>query len=244
MKTQLVKTPYGQICVYEKDDCISATIKSGVFWDGPLLLPFYDKYAKKGETAIDIGSFCGISAVYLAQTCKAVIAVEPIHHHLVDATLAANGLTNRQVVLLRGAAYDEACWFLPAPDEWQGQKVAGVAPDEIDNPGGVALHRATTLEAQQVECIQGVVLDKWIEEGEKVCLIKSDAQGCDLRALKGLSKTIARDRPAILFEFEERLAELHGDSWATYEAFFRAMDYELEEQGACGYVNNFIGLPR
>jgi FkbM family methyltransferase len=242
VKTQIVDTPFGKICVYQKDDCISATIKGGVFWDGPLLLPFYEKYAKKDGVAIDIGSFCGNSAVVLAKTCKHVVAVEPLHWELCEATFAANRLKN--VTLLRGAAYDEACWLLPAPDREQGQTVEGVSPDAIDNPGGVALMRATTVEAREVECVQAFVLDKWIDEEEKVCLIKSDAQGCDLRALRGLRKTIEKWRPAVLFEYEAHLAEMHGDTWGAHQRFFEELGYVLEEQDKIGYAHNFVAVSK
>jgi FkbM family methyltransferase len=238
----VVDTPYGKVACYKKDDCISATIKGGTFWDGPLLLPFYDKFAKQGEVAIDIGSFNGISALYLSSRCKHVIAVEPVHWLLVEETFSANKLRN--VTLLRGAAYHQACWMLPAPDEMQGQKVNGVKPEEIDNPGGVALQRATAVESKEVECIQAVVLDKWLDPDERVCLVKSDAQGCDLRALQGMRQTIERCRPAILFEFEEGLAKIQGDRWGDYQAFFEELDYGLEEQDKIGYARNYVAVPR
>ena len=60
-----------------------------------------------------------------------------------------------------------------------------------------------------------------------VALIKIDAQGCDLRVLKGAEQTIRQCRPVVTFEFEEKLAALHGDTLPAFEAFIAELDYEL-----------------
>ena len=147
-------------------------------------------------------------------------------------------------MVLAGAAFSESGWMKLAPDADLGQTVEGVEPGDIDNPGGVALIRASKADAEAQECVQGFVLDKWVEEDEEVGLIKVDAQGCDLRALVGLRKTIERCRPGILFEFEEGLARLQGDSWLHYEGFFNMLGYGLEEQEKVGYKNNWVAVPR
>ena len=241
---KLVETEWGKVAIYDRPnlDCISATIAGGTFWDGPLLLPFYEKYSDPKKLAIDIGSFNGIGALYLSKRNRHVLAVEPIHGELASATITANALGN--VTLLRGAAYSSGTWLTAAPDSVQGQAIAGVKAGEIDNPGGIALVKATLAEQQTQECIQGFALDKWVDEGEQVGLIKSDAQGSDLQALKGLRKTIERCKPAILFEFEEHLAMMHGDGWEGHMRFLVDIGYGWEEQDKVGYARNYVAVPR
>lgn len=241
---RLVETDWGKVAVYDRQnlDCISATVAGNQFWDGPLLLPFYDKYSHPDKVAIEVGAFNGQSSVYLSKRNRHVIAVEPVHDALVEATLNANGVNN--VTLLRGAAWSEGCWLLPAPDKDQGQPVNGLKAHQIDNPGGVALMRATTLEAESVECIQGVRLDKWVDEHEVVSLVKSDAQGADLLALMGMKGILEKHRPPVLFEFEEHLAAIHGHTWRDYQTFFKVLEYGLEEQDGVGYPRNFVALPK
>lgn len=242
---KFAETEHGKVAVYVRPDggadCISATILGGTFWDGPLLLPFYDKWSDPKKVAIEVGAFAGQGALYLSKRNRHVIAVEPIHFGLTNATVAINGLKN--VTVLAGAAYSEGTWMKLAADEEQGQVVNGLEPGDIDNPGGVALVRASKADAESQECIQGFVLDKWVEEEEEVGLIKVDAQGCDLRVLVGLRKTIERCRPGILFEYEANLAKLHGDLWKEYVLFFDGIGYTLKEQDEAGYARNFVAVP-
>jgi hypothetical protein len=60
-----------------------------------------------------------------------------------------------------------------------------------------------------------------------VSLIKIDAQGCDLRVLRGLERTITRSRPLILWEFEEAAASWHGDRWDDYQRWFADHRYSI-----------------
>jgi hypothetical protein len=108
----------------------------------------------------------------------------------------------------------------------------------LDNPGG------TSIVVAENGPIKAYDLDQFIQPQEQVCLIKSDAQGCDLKALQGLRQTIERCRPAILFEFEERLALYQGQTWADYLEFLYKIDYHWVEQIGVGYPNNFVAVPR
>lgn len=236
---QVVDTEWGKVAIYTNGDCISATIGGGTFWDGPLLLPFYEKWSGPEKVAIEIGAFSGIGALFLSKRNERVIAVEPLNFALLQRTVTENELRN--VLCLKGAAYSDGGWFLPGDQE--GKPAPELVAAEEDNPGGVGVVRVGGDWAKGAECIQGFKVDGWVEDFEQVGLIKSDAQGCDLRALVGLRKTIERCRPGILFEFEEDLSMRHGDGWGDYERFFEELGYELEEQTASGYANNWIATP-
>lgn len=228
LPTKWADGPYGRFLVYANGDCISETIAGQAFWDGGLLLPFYDRWSRPDGLAIEIGAFCGQGAVYLAQKCGRVLAVEPVNFKLMLESIEVNPNAHKihQVI---GAAYSRDCTMEIPQYE--------IEPGRL-NPGGTAI----------VPCefgpIQGYALDRLVEPGSKVCLIKSDAQGSDLHALMGLAETIKRDRPPILFEFEDRLAKLHGHTWGDHLKFFSDLDYTLEEQAHLGYPNNFVALPK
>lgn len=228
LPTKWTDGPYGKFLVYANGDCISETIAGRAFWDGGMLLPFYDKYSHPDQLAIEIGAFCGQGAVYLAQKCGRVLAVEPVNFKLMLESVEANPNAHK-VQMLVGAAYSRRCLMEVPTFEREASR---------DNPGG------TLILPCPMGPIQGYVLDEWIEPSSKVCLIKSDAQGSDLRALKGLEETIRRDRPPILFERDDRLAGFHGDTWQDHLDFFAKLDYQLEEQTHLGYSNNFVALPK
>lgn len=237
-----ITCPWGEQVVYTGGDGVSNTLAGGVFWDGPVRLPFYDTYSDPGKVAIEIGAFAGDGVTYLAKRNLRVIAVEPFNWRLTEKTIAANGLRN--VLLLKGAAADFEGWMVPAEEEVQGQVVEGREAGELWEPAGISFRRANRAEQEGMECVQAVMLDKWVEETETVGLIKTDAQGGDLKALKGLRKAILRDRPGILFEFDEKLAGAQGDTWDAYCDFFEEINYALVSQVDKGYEFDWVGVPK
>ncbi len=234
-----------QFMVYDQD-LIGMTILGGEFWDGPLLLPFYDRFSHPEKTAIEIGAFFGQGAVYLAKKNKTVIAVEPIYADNILQALPLNNVSNVSVLTL--AAYSHTCVMKPAPDEDQGQAVLNKHREEIGNLGGLALIRDREYELERplpAHAIMGARLDSMLNPNAPISLIKVDAQGCDLRALMGLTETISRWRPPILFEWEENLAALHNDTWTTVIEFFMSLPgtYRLISQGPRGYANCWVAVP-
>lgn len=191
----------------------------GNFWDADLLLPAFDA-VPYDSTVIDIGAYVGLNAVYLASRCRMIYAVEPVWWRELQGNLNANGVTN--VSVIKVAAYDKPV------------KIGGTHVD--DNRGAVALGPGT-----RPHYLAGP-LDAQICPAYPVSLIKSDAQGCDLRALKGLRGIISKYRPKIIFEYERQLAWAHGDDWFDHEAFIKEINYTMEESKSnpC----NYICLPR
>lgn len=236
---QLYDLPWGRMLLYPNDLVGGLTMGPGEnFWDGPLLLPFFDKYADVDKTAIDVGASYGQNLLYLSPRSKTVYGFEPILHREMVENVKLNGCQN--VICMAAACYSKPCLMSLAPEEMQGQAVAGLGLGEIRNIGGISL-----VQDNVRGTILGVQLDLMIPASARpVGLIKTDAQGCDLQALRGAEQIIREDRPAILFEFEEGLAKMHGDSWRDYLMFFRAFSYDVAEQDKIGYPRNFVAVPR
>lgn len=198
----------------------------GSFWDGDLLLEHFDA-VPHNSSVIDIGAFVGLNAVYLSSRCEVVYAVEPVvlHYDTLVRNLAVNKLMNVYPYWI--AAYDKA------------EKLVMREIDE-SNRGGTALVPGTV---QPFLCVHAGPLDAQIATPAwPVSLIKSDAQGCDLRALRGCRRIISLYRPKIIFEYEADLAALHGDTWADYQAFIEGIGYTMKESST--HKNNYVCVPK
>ncbi len=78
-----------------------------------------------------------------------------------------------------------------------------------------------------------------------VSVIKVDIQGSDLFAMMGARKLIERDKPAIIFEYEEQFLKEFGTTYDDYMNFIRDIGYVIvEEVGRIRYVRNFVALPQ
>lgn len=245
----LATDKFGQkLWVYDKD-LIGMTILGGEFWDGPLLLPFYDRFSDPNKWAIEIGAFFGQGAIYLAKKNKRVLAVEPVYNNLLCKNVGENVrlgiIEDQKVIPILLAAYSHKTSMAFAPVESQGQDVT-LPLDQIGNLGGVALVPRDYILNDQ---IIGWPLDLLLSPDIPISLIKIDAQGCDLQAIMGLKETIVRWKPPILFEWEEHLAKLHGDDWGDVLEWFRKLSvyygvhYTLQSQAPRGYENCWVAIP-
>ena len=76
-----------------------------------------------------------------------------------------------------------------------------------------------------------------------VSVIKIDVQGADLFALRGARKTLLRDRPIVIFEYEEMYDHIHHITFKDYTDFLEEVNYVI----VCSLDNNqhdFICKPK
>lgn len=200
-------TPLGLFKVYDQGT-ITRALQAGEWWDDHLK-PILDE-ARVG-VAIDIGAHFGWFTRYLAQRHDQVIAVEPYPESF--ALLQENAhLLSLNVQCWPLAAYDRVTTlgFDPRNDRTDAGSFGFTPP----KPGYLLFPAAP--------------LDLYLPVDAPVTVIKCDAQGADLRALKGLRQTILRCRPLIVFEWEEGMASWHGDVWQNYLDFFAGLSYTVE----------------
>lgn len=210
MDTILMDTALGPFMVYETGT-ITRALQEGQWWDDHLK-PILDE-ATPG-LAIDIGAHFGWFTVYLAQQHQQVIAVEPFPSSfaLLQRNLHRRPELIEKVQLWPVAAYNQA---------------VTLSYDRESDTTDPAAFGFTTREGGKLP-VAGIPLDLYLPAFPPVTVIKCDAQGADLRALKGMEMTIRRCRPLIVFEWEEGMAAWQGDTWKDYEEFFERIDYSME----------------
>lgn len=223
MADEVVQTPFGKFLV-NPDECIGATVKAGTIWDGPGFLQVIAReHAGLGEigaTVIDIGAHLGDWAIWLAgQGAWRVIAVEPAPQKL-KANLDLNkAIAADRVVVVPYAAYHTAT-MLAWTEPYRDQESGGAALQPTPVAGAWAVPVA--------EAVVAVPLDRYrLLFGRRVSLIKVDAQGADLCALKGLWHTITQDHPAIVFEWEAALARAHGHQLQDAFDWLQEVGYDV-----------------
>lgn len=181
-------TPLGPMWLIE-GDVVSDTLRAGKNWDSHVYEAL-EPYLRKDAAVIDVGANVGPHALRFAEKARKVICFEP--HPVMSFCLRAN-MRGRKAEF-HGGLYS--------------RKVALVVRQEEGNsPSSL-----TWLPGEG-----GVDAGPYFTE-ERVSAIKVDAQGADLHCLLGLHEIIERDQPAIVFEYEEHLAKLHGHDWLDYTA--------------------------
>lgn len=208
-------TPLGPFAVYP-EGTITRTLQEGRWWDRHLN-PILNE-AEPG-CAIDIGAHFGWFTIYLAQRHERVIAVEPYPEsfRLLTGNVRARPQLEDHIQCWPVAAYDTTATL--QFDRRNDTTDAGTVGFTRAGPGA-AVPPAPCF-------VAGVRLDDYLQASPPVTLIKCDAQGADLRALVGLRATIARDRPLIVFEWEEGMAGWQGDTWPDYVDFFAELNYTV-----------------
>jgi FkbM family methyltransferase len=220
-------------------DWVGVTIEGQNWWDQQLQ-PYIDETASADAWAIDIGASIGWFTLYLAEKFAHVISVEahPQTFEILERNIADRGWQDRVTTIL-AAAYDREGWAMTlASSAMSGFEVQ----DDITKIGCpssilfVPNHFGPGV-------TQTKILDAIVPPEAPIALIKSDAQGCDLRALRGLRNTILRCRPRILFEWEWGPATWHGDDWADCLRFLEAVGYKPPTQLKAG-LGDFVTDPK
>jgi FkbM family methyltransferase len=206
---EVVDTPFGKFLIHPRDG-IGSTLKAGTCWDGPgFLQPIAVEHGRLGEwgtTILDVGANIGAWTVWLARMgAWRVVACEPVEQ--TRAYLRANLDLNKdvcatRVVVVETAAYDRCC------------QMSLVQPFDLANMGGSALRvdAAGPIAALPLDAYKPLF-------GQRVSLIKTDCQGCDFAALRGLAETIAAWHPVIVFEWEEPETLPDGGGWLTQQGY-------------------------
>lgn len=76
---------------------------------------------------------------------------------------------------------------------------------------------------------------------EPVSFMKVDVQGCDLFAMQGAVRTIAKYKMPILFEFEQQFQDQYGTDFEDYVSLVHSIGYRFAET-VMGI--NYLILPR
>lgn len=205
-------------------DIIRNALEKGEFWDQQIQ-PAIDEADPRGW-ALDLGANIGWFTVYMAKRFERVLAFEA--HPSTFALLEQNILANAgpHVEAYRLAAYSKEATLHLATAEMLGWAV----PDERDldqTVGAASLAFVPAALRADGLAVHAVAVDDLLSTEDRVTCIKTDVQGCDLQALRGLQRTITRCRPLIIFEYEMGASQWHGDVWQDYLDFFEQLNYTV-----------------
>lgn len=209
-------------------------------------LPFLAHVLKAPRTCVDVGANYGMYTCVLAKMARRVEAFEPIPA-CAAALRAYFGSTVQVHRVALSSRSGHVTLFTPVR-------------------GGVVNFESTGLGVASPDAIPVEVETRRLDEFEliDVSFVKIDVEGHELEVLEGGQHTIARDRPILLVEIEQRhsgrpVADViaHIETLGYSGHFLvdgilrpvRGFSYEehqapyLENVMAAGYINNFFFLP-
>ena len=148
----------------------------------------------RGRTMLDIGANIGNHSLYLAPNFKDIHAFEP--NPITADRLRQNIELNRAAIHVHEVGLGDA----DAKLEFRSS--------DTGNLGGGSF---TATRFPVSHCLQVVQGDGYIADRgiRNVDFIKLDVEGFELKVLDGLAKTIERDRPVIVMEYDGR----RGSQW-------------------------------
>jgi FkbM family methyltransferase len=239
----MVASPSGMQILVRQDDLIGRIVADGQEWE-PHVRSEIERSARPDGIAVDVGAYIGLHTLTMSRWFKTVHAFEP--QRGIFQILCGNlALNNRLNVLPHNTGlYDRAGSMRLAPQERQevDTPVVDGHPDyeHIKNAAALGFDFITEGEGD----VPAIALDDMALEN--VALIKVDAQGADLRVLRGAEATIRRCRPTILFEWERDLSQQHGGVLEDYTAFFEELGYGLVvlQETSPGRQADYIARPR
>jgi FkbM family methyltransferase len=183
-----------------------------------------------GGVLVDVGANVGRHTIKLARRVEGltVLAFEPVRRTRATLcrNLERNGVADR--VEVHGLALADADRTLRITTGFQAANF--VVPDgAVAAPAGVEEVRARPLDD---------VLDE--RGAAHVDAIKCDVEGAELAVLRGARRTLARDRPALLVEVDERWAARYGHRGADVAELLRGHGYRGEPVAG---TTNMVFLP-
>lgn len=183
---------------------------------------------------VDIGANQGEFSVFVAalSSQNKVLAFEPTTQMLkrLRANIEANNLGN--VTVFPVGLSDRPATDVPIYGNSQAFE------DGSFNSGLPTIYalpqRSELLETISLQRFDDTLRDAQCEE--RIDLIKIDIEGAELPALQGASKTIARDRPLVIFEASSQSAAAAGYTTTDLFAFFESHQYVLRTIGLSGLL--------
>jgi FkbM family methyltransferase len=173
---------------------------------------------KPGSVALDIGGNIGLQSIRMSQCVGSdgqVIAFEPLKHlqERFKKNIALNKIFNVLLMpyALSDADSDQELKFSPL--EW--------------NQGSFSLAgKPHGTETQLVQIKKGDALPE-IQALKRLDLIKIDVEGFEYRVLKGLTNTLEKFRPRIIFEYNVNYWAANGLKLNDCFAFLQQVGYKL-----------------
>ncbi len=183
------------VYITPESERIGHTWLKGNVWEKHLIEKFYSLLPHNDYfVVLDLGAQTGcfsLLAKYFPNSRW--YAFEPIHEAATELqrNLALNNISNVSIHQVAVTNYSGVVTLnMPAMNEWGLSTI------------GENVQRFLTVMKREIECID---LDSFIQKHtiKKVDFMKLDTEGSELYILQGAKKTIEKDRPIILMEYNE-----------------------------------------
>jgi FkbM family methyltransferase len=219
--------------VHDRDDAIAKAIKTGKIFDEEVLDWIFRGY-RPNTSVLDVGSNFGQMAIILGSKLMAELAksdnrifafeAEPTVESILQSNITSNNL-NKFVKVVPNPVWNEV-----------GHRVEFPEPDLLTNPtyGSHGISRPGTNGRNFVT----TTIDHEIINlsNIEVSVVKIDIQGADLKAMQGMIRIIVRDKPLIIFEYEEEMSRNLGDNFQDYLDFISSIQYKF----LSNFGSNFV----
>ena len=213
-------------------DIVIKAIKSGDFFEEDVINAVA-KFIKPGSVVLDVGANFGQMSVAFSRLTGPTGKVHSFEaddfvFDLLLRNIEANGCKNIEPHF--GAVWNDDGLTLHYPE-----------PD-FERFGSYGSY-GIDMNATSGREVKSYTIDSLNISGP-VSVMKVDIQGSDLFAMKGARNLIAREKPAIIFEYEEQFLKEFGTSYEDYMNFIDEIGYVIVgEVGRIRYVRNFVAIP-
>ena len=180
---------------------------------------------KEGDVALDIGGNIGLQSLrmakYVGKTGN-VLAFEPLAH--LRKKFARNILLNRfeNICLLPYALSDQESLmtFTVNKDQWN-QGTFSLSQNDV---GNITEQISVKIGDQTIE----------ISNLNKLNLIKIDVEGFEFNVLSGLTATLKKFKPRLIFEYDENYWAVNHQHILSCYQFLRSLNYTIYQVNAMG----------
>lgn len=157
----------------------------------PFMVQLFRQVVRPGASVLDIGAFLGQYSLLAAQLVGPTGRVysfepDPRNYPFLVRNLERNGLGDR-VVAVPSAVADRA-----------GTQDLFIDPN-VGSGSSLAFRRRRRVAAMPVTC---VAIDEFLDESAVADVIKLDVEGGEVRALRGMERTIRRGSPKLVLFVE------------------------------------------
>jgi FkbM family methyltransferase len=169
-----------------------------------------------GDTVVEVGANVGTETIALADIVGPrgqVYAFEPFPANVELLRLAVGTIPQIEIVPAALSDMSGTIDFVPALDERES------------GSGRIAV--GTEGAASGRISVPTYPLDAFLANKTPVRLLVIDAEGAEVRILRGAKETLHRDRPVVIVEAQEDTLNRFGSSLAELLAIFEAEDYHV-----------------
>jgi FkbM family methyltransferase len=212
-------------------DYVANSIKRGEIFDEEII-EVANQYLHSNGSILDIGANYGQMTVLFSKAVQKKgngkvfsFEAEPFVGEILKSNVYKNNCNNVELVLNAVHHTSGLELIFPEPDlkKFESYGSYGIAP----NANGGRKVATVAIDEMDIK--------------EEICFIKVDIQGSDLFALQGAKKTILKNKPAIIFEYEEQFQEEFKTSFQDYVEFVESINYKFVRT----YMDiNYLILPR